>query len=214
MKRFLLSLLAALSVASAIGCSQPYSANNPTSIVTSTKEGLGCVMAAISRNKAVEPHFRTYEFIFKSKDSVLSKLSMLYRADYGLLTLPEDDKWYTDFDQDGFAGVLYMRTVPAGNYYADKAKFVGRAVQLESPKNQQYPFAVEAGHCTYIGELRVTPVIGKGIMGNETFKSAQVEFVDSWARDYEIYKKFYPELDKSKVKVAVLNSKAAQLGAN
>lgn len=214
MKRFGLSLLVSVSVAASVSCSKPYTSNNPTSIVTDPSEKLGCVMAAISRNKTVEPHFRTYEFIFKSKDSALSKLSMLYRADYGLLTLPEDDQWYKDFDENDFAGVLYMRTVPAGTYYADKAKFIGQAVQLESPKNEPQPFDVQAGYCTYIGELRVTPVIGKGLMGHETLKSAHVEVVDSSARDIPLYKKMYPDLDPAKVKVEILTEDKSRLGTS
>ena len=195
-------------------CSKPYSANLPSHIALDPKEQLGCVMASISRNTAVEPHFRTYEFIFKSRDSALSKLSMLYRADYGLMSLPEDDTFLTDFDQDGFAGIVYMRIVPAGNYYAEKAKFVGQAVQLEAAKNQAEPFDVQAGSCTYLGEMRVTPITGKGLMGHTTLKSAKVDIVDSWARDSLLFKKIYPELDPSKVKVEVLHSAGSRIGAS
>lgn len=195
-------------------CSKPYSPNLPPKIITDASEQLGCVLASISRNKAVEPHFRTYEFIFKSRNAALSKLSMLYRADYGVVTLPEDDTFYTDFDENGFAGIVYMRNVPAGTYFADKAKFVGGAVQLEAAKNTAKPFEVAAGGCTYIGELRVTPVVGKGLMGNITMKSAKVNVVDSWARDYSIFKKIYPELDASKVKVEILTEAEHRLGAS
>ncbi|RZA25704.1 MAG: hypothetical protein EOP10_06010 [Proteobacteria bacterium] len=188
-----------------VSCSQPYSPNLPSSIPTNPSEKLGCVLASISRNTSVEPHFRTYEFIFKSKDSALSKLSMLYRADYSLLSLPEDDKFYTNFDQEGYAGIIYMRNVPEGTYYADKAKFVGGAVQLEAAKNDAEPFTVQAGGCTYLGEMRVTPVVGKGLMGRITLKSAEVKIVDSWTRDYELFKKLYPELDAAKVRIAILH---------
>lgn len=214
MKRFGLFLLVSASLATGVSCSQPYSPNLPEHIVTDPTEKLGCVMASISRNKAVDPHFRTYEFIFKSRDSVLSKLSMLYRADYSLLSLPEDDTFYTDFDNDGYAGIVYMRTVPVGTYFADKAKFIGQAVQLESPKNEAQPFEVQAGGCTYIGELRVTPVVGKGLMGHITLKSAKVDVVDSWTRDYTLFKKIYPELDPAKVKVQILTGDKSKLGSN
>lgn len=200
------SLLALSMLFGLFACSKPYSPNLPPKIIMNEAEKLGCVLASLSRNKAVEPHFRTYEFIFKSRDAALSKLSMLYRADYGVITAPEDDRFYTNFDEDGFAGIVYMRNVPAGTYFADKAKFVGGAVQLESSRNQAEPFKVEAGTCTYIGEMRVTPVVGKGLMDNITMKSAQVDVVNSWARDYEIFKKLYPELDASRVRVQILNS--------
>ncbi len=195
-------------------CSKPYSTNLPTKLILDPKEQLGCVMTSISRNKSIEPHFRTYEFIFKSRDSALSKLSMLYRADYGLLSLPEDDTFLIDFDQDGFAGVVYMRILPAGNYYAEKAKFIGQAVQLEAAKNQAEPFDIKAGICTYIGEMRVTPLTGKGLMGRTTLKSAKIDIVNSWSRDAELFKKIYPELDVSSVKVEVLHSSPARIGVS
>jgi hypothetical protein len=188
-----------------ISCSQPYSPNLPSKIAVNPAERLGCVLASISRNTSVEPHFRTYEFIFKSRDSALSKLSMLYRADYSLLSLPEDDTFYTHFNEGGYAGIVYMRNVPEGTYFADKAKFIGGAVQLEAAKNQAEPFTVEAGGCNYLGEMRVTPIVGKGLMGRTTLKSADVRVVNSWARDYRIFKRIYPELDPAKVKVSILH---------
>lgn len=195
-------------------CSKPYTANLPSKLITDPTEELGCVLASISRNKNVEPHFRTYEFIFKSRDSALSKLSMLYRADYGLLSLPEDDTFLTDFDQDGFAGIVYMRNLPVGNYFVDKAKFVGQAVQLEAAKNQSQPFDIQAGGCTYIGELRVTPMTGKGLMGHTTLKSAKVDVVNSWTRDYQLFKKIYPDLDPNKVRIEVLQSASSRIGVS
>ncbi|MBC7659457.1 MAG: hypothetical protein H7249_07085 [Chitinophagaceae bacterium] len=216
MKRFM-SVSTVLSLALALGmasCSKPYSPNLPAKIETNPLDQLGCVMASISRNKTVEPHFRTYEFIFKSRDSALSKLSMLYRADYSLMSLPEDDTFYTNYDENGFAGIVYMRTIPVGTYYVDKAKFVGQAVQLETTNNQSQPFTIQAGACTYIGEIRVTPTTGKGLMGHTTLKSANVDIVDSWERDYLIFKKIYPELDKSKVQIQVLHSAASRIGVS
>ncbi|MBC7532708.1 MAG: hypothetical protein H7318_14130 [Oligoflexus sp.] len=206
-----------LLIAASLGCnacSKPYTKNLPAHIVTDPSQQLGCVLASISRNKAVEPHFRTYEFVFKSRDSALSKLSMLYRADYGLLSLPEDDTFLTDFDQDGFAGIVYMRDLPVGTYFVDKAKFVGQAVQLEAAKNQSEPFDIQAGFCTYIGELRVTPLVGKGLMGHTTLKSAHVDIVNSYARDYELFKKIYPELEPSKVKIQVLEAASSRIGVS
>lgn len=211
-----MKLVSALLVA-CIGltaCSEPYSKNLPESLVTDTTEQLGCVLASISRNTSVEPHFRTYEFIFKSRDSVLSKLSMLYRADYGLLTLPKDDTFLTDFDQDGYAGIVYMRTVPVGNYYIDKAKFVGQAVQLEAAKNQGEPFDIQPGGCTYIGEMRVTPLVGKGLMGHTTLKSAKVDVVNSWSRDFALFKKIYPNLDPARVKIEILAPSSGRIGVS
>ena len=195
-------------------CSKPYTKNLPPRIVTDPAQKLGCLLASISRNKTVEPHFRTYEVIFKSRDSALSKISMLYRADYGLLSLPEDDTFLTDFDQDGFAGIAWMRDLPVGTYFVDKAKFVGQAVQLEAAKTQSEPFTVEAGKCTYIGELRVTPLTGKGLMGHTTLKSAHVDIVNSWPRDAEIFKKIYPELEVNQVRIEVLQSASSRIGVS
>ncbi len=209
MKHFGILTLLALSFAA---CSKPYTPNLPPDITISEKDQMGCVMASISRNKTVEPHFRTYEFMFKSRDAALGKLSMIYRADYGFLTQPEDDTFYTDFDENNFAGIVYLRNVPAGTYYADKAKFIGQALQLEATKNQSTPFTIEAGKCTYIGEMRVTPTVGKGLMGRVTLKSAEVEVVDSWARDSQILKKIYPSLDPSLVKLQVMTHRPSRVG--
>ena len=213
MKRAAAFLLLSLGLTLA-ACSKPYSPNLPTKLILDPSEQLGCVMASISRNKTVEPHFRTYEFIFKSRDSALSKLSMLYRADYSLMSLPDTDTFYTNFDQGNFAGIVYMRNLPIGNYYVDKAKFVGQAVQLEAANNQSQPFDIKAGSCTYIGEIRVTPVTGKGLMGHTTLKSAKVEIVDSWIRDSELFKKIYPELDPTKVKIEVLEPATSRIGVS
>lgn len=214
MKRFGASLIASLLLASLAACSKAYSPNLPPKIITDPAEQLGCVLASISRNTAVEPHFRTYEFIFRSRNAALSKLSMLYRADYGVITRPEDDTFYTNFDENGFAGIVYMRNVPAGTYFADKAKFVGGAVQLEAAKNTAKPFEVAAGGCTYVGELRVTPIASKGLMGNITLKSVKVDVVNSWARDYTLFKKIYPELDAAKVSIDILQEAGSRIGTS
>ncbi len=71
-----------------------------------------------------------------------------------------------------------------------------------------------AGKCTYIGELRVTPLVGKGLMGHTTLKSAHVDIVDSWTRDYELFKKVYPELAADNVKVEVLHSASSRIGVS
>lgn len=187
-----------------VSCSKPYDPNLPNKLSLQNDHPLGCVLASISRNTKVEPHFRIYEFLFKSRDSGLDRMSVFYRADYGAFTAPEDDSFYTDFSDQDFAGIVYARNIPVGTYVVDKARFVGLSLQFEAAKDQSLPFEIKRGTCTYIGEFRVTPVPSKGLAGNSSLESAKVEIVDSWTRDEKLLRQRYPELDSAKVIQSVL----------
>jgi hypothetical protein len=186
------------------GCSKPYDPNLPNKLSLEANHPLGCVLASISRDSTVEPHFRIYEFLFKSRDSGLDRMSVFYRADYGVFTDPKDDHFYTDFTDGDFQGIVYARNIPVGNYVVDKARFIGLSLQFEAAKDQSQPFEIKKGACTYIGEFRVTPVPAKGLAGHMSLESAKVEIVDSWQRDQKILEKIYPDLVHSAVIQSVL----------
>lgn len=185
-------------------CSKPYDPNLPSKLSLNPEHPLGCVLASISRNTAVEPHFRIYEFLFKSRDSGLDRMSVFYRADYGVFSSPDDDTFYTDYTDQDFAGIVYARNIPVGTYVVDKARFIGLSLQFEAAKDQSLPFEIKPGICTYIGEFRVTPVPSRGLAGHMSLESAKVEIVDSWNRDHEILKHKFPELEQAKVIQSVL----------
>lgn len=168
-------------------------------------ESMGYVVGAISR-AADETAFDTQTLFFRGKGNG-QRGSIVFELSPKLIPGPviwrkESERTRVDFQSSPCTGQTFLVPLPAGDYEFHQYEFFRNSnmhrpdgavsVTWKAKKEFSYPFSVEAGKATYVGDFCADAITTKNFLGLVRFQGGKWAVTDQRARDLPLLRNRLP----------------------